>query len=325
MSDPKAILLSTWRQLVQRKLAPVAIVLVGAIVAIPVLLAKNPPAAPAPAPVKHDAGAANPATATPIVTLASDAENARRRRVLGSSKNPFTPAPVKIAAVKTTTAVTAVTTPGLPNLPTGGSTTSGGTATTPAAPAPSTSTPATGTTPAPPKKYELYSIAVRFGDSSSDTLDKINLGRDKPLPDAKNPILVYLGVEKGAKRAIFMVDSSVTPQGDGTCAPSPADCETVHLHEGDTEFFDVKDATGNVTAQYELDLVKIRTATTTSASKAAKSRASVSAAGRRAVRAHEAKVGPLRYRYDAATGTVERLGAKAWKATLARTAGYFSN
>jgi hypothetical protein len=179
--------------------------------------------------------------------------------------------------------------------------------------------------PAPKKKYELYSIAIRFGDSSAESLNKLNLGRDRPLPDAKDPILVYLGVEKGAKRAIFMVDSSVTPQGDGTCAPSPADCETVHLHEGDTEFFDVKGETGSVIGQYELDLVKIRTATTTSASKAAKSRASVSAAGRRAVRAHEAKVGPLRYRYDAATGTVERLGAKAWKATLARAAGYFSN
>jgi hypothetical protein len=79
---------NVWRQLVQRRLWPVAIVLVAGLAAVPVLLAKDPepvPAPPAPVAAQTDDELAE----QPIVTMASVEEAADRPRVLGKRKNPF--------------------------------------------------------------------------------------------------------------------------------------------------------------------------------------------------------------------------------------------
>ena len=125
---------------------------------------------------------------------------------------------------------------------------------------------------------------MRFGDSSSAELEKRNLPRLKALPSAEDPVLVYLGPGKDAKTAVFLLDEGVEVQGDGDCKPSPHNCETLHMHVGDTEFLDVKDESGNVTAQYQLDLLSIKTSRTKNAAEAWKARAKVSDAGRRVVR-----------------------------------------
>ena len=78
-----------WRFLVQRKLWPVALLLVAAAVAVPKLLAKEP-AAPAASVAAAKSGDSTLAT-EPIVALASDGDRAARRKVLGSPKNPFKP------------------------------------------------------------------------------------------------------------------------------------------------------------------------------------------------------------------------------------------
>ncbi len=85
---------NVWSGLVQRRLLPVAILLLGALVAVPFLLAKDPqPAAQAPEPAAQNSATAA-ATADPVVQLAdaSTGEAKPRRRVLGASKNPFEPA-----------------------------------------------------------------------------------------------------------------------------------------------------------------------------------------------------------------------------------------
>jgi hypothetical protein len=86
-------------------------------------------------------------------------------------------------------------------------------------------------------------------------------------------VLIYLGVLKDTRTAVFMIDAGVIAQGDGECAPSSTTCVTIHLNEGETEFFDVPaDAAGGTepiapadgtdatttTTQYQLDLIKIR-------------------------------------------------------------------
>ena len=142
-------------------------------------------------------------------------------------------------------------------------------------------------------------------------------------------MLIYLGVLKDQKTAVFIVDSGVVAQGDGTCRPSRTVCETIRLKEGETEFLDVPaestagtpaapDATP--TAQYQLDVVKIRKTTTTSAKKASKSLARVSKSGRKILRARILGDGPLHYRYDPKTGRVEKLSRKAYKAVVAKAA-----
>jgi hypothetical protein len=302
-----------WRQLVQRRLWPVALALVAALAAVPALLAKEPAPAPAPKPIPAGQSAVPAADGEPIVAMAS-AEEARRRRVLGARKDPFEPAPVKVPKATPTAAPVSDAPMEAPSKSSGGST--GG-----ARPTVPITLPAPVAVPQPEPvqkpSYPLHTLTVRFGATESSDLPKGKVRRLEALPSADEPVLVYLGVEDGGKVAVFMVDTGIEAQGDGVCKPDPAVCETLHLREGETEFFDVLDEDGKVTAQYQLDLVDIKRRTTASASKA---RAAESKAGRSVLRARQADVGPLRYRYDAESGTVRKIGKRAYKALLAKTA-----
>jgi len=282
-------------QLVERRLWPVAILLVAALAAVPVVLAKDPATPPA-TPVVQAEGE-NVLTEAPIVTQASiDAVNSRK--VLGKAKNPFgMPKPPKTAPTDKPSASALPQDeedPGKGTGSTGSTPPSSGGTTSPVAPV----APTTPTTPAKPAKtYDKYDLTVRFGDSAS-TPSKMTLKRLQPLPKTDLPALIYLGVSKDGKRAIFLLEQGVQVVGDGECDPTPEDCETLRLRAGETEFLDVVDETGATTAQYQLDLVKIHKGKTASASKATAS----SKAGRELL----ADRGRVPFRFDADSGTLER-------------------
>ena len=84
-------LLDPFKSLWQRKLWPVAVLLVGALVAVPMVLANEPISATPPANAQAKAEDDLPAT---FVTAAEPAEDGERRRVLGDPKDPFAPAPL---------------------------------------------------------------------------------------------------------------------------------------------------------------------------------------------------------------------------------------
>ena len=256
------VVTNTWRQLVRRRLWPVALLLVAALGAIPVLLSREP--APVPAPADPAGMSADPGDtlAEPVVAKVSAEDRDRRRRVLGARKDPFEPAPVPKA--KKPKAQAAGTVGGEPQAdgPTGGvvpppiAPSYGGGVTPPTLSVP-TGSPAAG-----PKRraHPAGSVIVRFGDAAGSLGRKLvrKLG---PLPDDETPLLVYVGLTKDRKKAIFMIDDALTPDGDGVCKPHPSSCETVRLAKGETEFFDVTDPdTGEVTAQLQLDLVAINRA-----------------------------------------------------------------
>ena len=91
---------NAWNGLLQRKLLPLAILLLAAIVAIPFLLSKDPeplPAAPA-SPSAAAGSKSEDSIAKPVVSVADANTAAARRRVLGYKKNPFEPAPAPKAA-----------------------------------------------------------------------------------------------------------------------------------------------------------------------------------------------------------------------------------
>jgi hypothetical protein len=324
---------NVWGQLVQRRLLPVAVLLVAALAAIPFVLRKDAKPEPVNVPVASS-GEAAAALPQPVVQLAQDGDQTKRRRVLGARKNPFEPATAATPPrTDRATAPTATTVSQTSSSPTAGGTTLESPGSAPSIPsvpssggtgsAPAVTAPPAGTAPVarPKPSYELYSITVRFGDPSADSLEKRTVSRLKPLPSSKDPILVYLGPSADAKTALFMVDESVDAWGDGTCDPSPADCQTIALREGDTEFFSTKDPqSGSTGTQYELDLVDIHTRKTASASMAQAARAEESSAGRQILNARLAADGPLRYRYDRESGMVRKLSAKAWKAAVARSA-----
>src|SRR3954468_20774866 len=108
------------RALVRRKLWPVALLLVGALVAVPVLLSKQPEdtsvAAVATAAPKDDGIAATfVSAADPADSADADAAVTKRRRTLGAEKEPFEPAPLpkkkKKKAVKRVAKATAAKAP----------------------------------------------------------------------------------------------------------------------------------------------------------------------------------------------------------------------
>jgi hypothetical protein len=296
----------TWRQLVRRRLWPVALLLLAALAAVPFLLAKNPEPAAVPAAPADNAASTTLAKDTSIVSVADapDAEGAPRRRVLGASKDPFEPAPAKKVKKSTTSTSQGSATPEATSTPaaSGGTSSGGGSS----APTSDTTAPVGSTTPAEPapkkKTYPLYTLTVRFGDSST-TPPRHKVTRLEALPDSDNPLLVYMGVKDGGKAAVFMLDSSVTPQGDGECEPSPADCETLVLRKGETEFFDVLDENGESTAQFELDLLDINTKKSTTREMKSVSNVKVG--------------GSLRYRYNARKGTLRQLGLHTRKTASA--------
>jgi hypothetical protein len=251
-------LTTTWRQLVRSRLWPVALLLLAALAAVPVLLARDATPVPTPplpqtsAPAETAKASDDDAFAEPVVAKASASDRNRRRRVLGSRKNPFEPAPIKKPKQKKHKAAEKADTT---------DTTGGTTApTTPSTGAPTT--PATPVAPAPAKKtYAPGTLIVRFGDPTGE-LEKMAVSKLGALPKDDTevgPLLVYTKLTDHGKKAVFLVDASLEPTGDGTCEPHPSNCETVELSEGETEFFDVIDPdTGEVTAQYELDLVDIK-------------------------------------------------------------------
>jgi hypothetical protein len=248
------VLTTTWRQLVRRRLWPVALLLVAAIAAVPMLLAREAEPVPTPSLPQTSAPAetakADDELAEPVVAKASSADRSRRRRVLGSRKDPFEPAPAPKAKKTKKKADEKTDAPKDTATDTGGKS------------APSTPTdtaPSTPVVPAKPKKtYAKDSLIVRFGDATSK-LERLNVEKLEPLPDDEEPLLIYMGLTDHGKKAVFLVDASLETTGDADCKPHASNCEKIELAKGETEFFDVIDEeTGDITAQYELDLIDIK-------------------------------------------------------------------
>jgi hypothetical protein len=248
------LITDTFRQLVRRRLWPVAALLLAAVVAVPLALAKSP----APAPPTPTTVAAKSDDVTTTFVALDDQKSAERRRVLGRTKDPFEPAPLpKAKKRKSTKAKAAATATATPTATPDSSSSSGGGTSAPGTPV-ATPTP-TPSGPTVPKG----SLKVRFGkvdDTSAAELPSSYLQPLEPLLDDTTPVLVFEHVTNEGKTAVFSIPGDVSAVGDGKCDPTPQNCETLKLHAGETEFVTVAGtaADGSATStQYELDLVKI--------------------------------------------------------------------
>jgi hypothetical protein len=249
---------STWRQLVRRKLWPVAVLLAAGLVAVPLVLAREAeiPVVP-PSPVAVQTTKADDAVAEPVVAEVTPEDRSRRRRVLGKVKDPFAPAPPKKTKKQASTAQTQVVpTAEEPSVDTG----SGGGGGTPVV-----------TEPAPEKTYySAGTIIVRFGEASETAdLQRLAIKKMQAVPDDELPLLIYMGLTDHGRKAEFLVDADVDVDGDGVCKPHKSTCETIELAVGETEFLDVispeyDEATSpeeeKYAASFQLDLVDIKRA-----------------------------------------------------------------
>jgi hypothetical protein len=236
------LLTNTWRQLVQRRLWPVAVLLLGALVAVPFVLGKSPDPVPVAGAPAASGVKANASSADPIVSMVSADETASTRRSLGDRHNPFASSAPKPKVKKSKSPAAQKPETVSDDAP-------------PASSGGGTPAPTTPTVPAPPTKtVPAGSIVVGWGAADGIDLERKTLQRDEALPDADDPALVFTGLKDGGKTAVFMVSEGLKAFGDGTCVPKDT-CETIELQAGDTEFFEYEgdaDAT-----QFELDLVKI--------------------------------------------------------------------
>ena len=217
-----------WAELRERRLWPVAVALLVALVAVPVVLVK-PAEQPSQAATPTPAGSPGDPLAKQAVVKAFEAKPLVAISKLDqfSSKDPFKPIeqlqPLAASNVVAVTGNGAGATSGGTSTPSGGSTPGGGQG---------------GSTPKPatPKKYTyVVDLTFRAGKDSQRYQGFNRLGM---LPSQASPLLVYLGVDGTASQAAFLVDSTLTASGEGQCRPSATSCGVVYLQPGEKETFD---------------------------------------------------------------------------------------
>jgi hypothetical protein len=245
--------------LVDKRLWPIAIVLIVAVFAVPVLLAK-PASKPTPG-----ASAVTPNVAPPNglpapgtkVALAGSGPGGGQ--VTGAAHDPFQQIHGTVATATTvSTAATgaASTTGGATTgaFVTTGSTTGSTTGATTGTTTPTTTTTATGT--APPTPEPRTQVVLRFGVSPGSRPQR-SLDPLTPLPSVARPLFVYLGAVNSNTRAVFLVSADVDQAtGEGRCTPDKTICSQVELRAGQTEYFTVQTSKGTV--RYRLDVVKLK-------------------------------------------------------------------
>lgn len=244
----KAIALDLWDQ----RLWPLAVLLVAAIAAVPVLLGgPGEPADPVTPPAAA-AVAATPASLGGAITAAQPGLPGARRRA-GALRDPFARKripPRPLADTPRDPGATGGTeAPGtsLPDLD------------LPPLDLPPLDLPPSGgpslDPPAGAPKEEVDLVTVRVGRAGDVSLRR-DVEQRTPLPSVADPFLVFLGNKPDGASAQFLVSDVAVPTGDGTCRPSPQVCEEIVMQAGDVEFFDVTQPDGTV-VQYQLEVVTV--------------------------------------------------------------------
>jgi hypothetical protein len=277
----------------EKRLWPVALGLLVALVAVPMLLSSRAKTTPV-AEVPPAGPVAPPATAVPAVSITATPGHSR---LTGRARDPFKQQ--QQSKTTTTTATTsstagkgAATTASSTSGSSGsnGATRSGGTgvATTPTTTTRTTTTTTTTTPPTvTPKSMptgltvtQSYHVIVSITNPAGgvDTIDPLE--RLSPLPSKQEPLLVELGVLKGGHRVLFVVQPGTVVSGPGTCTPGPIDCEILSLGSDQIESLSTQSATG-VVAVAQFAVTAITADGHPSAAAADKARRMESAAGRR--------------------------------------------
>ena len=242
------------RDLVERKLWPIAVLLLAAAVAVPMYLGRaSADEAPLPATsLQADAGKVSKAA----IKVDDGAAGDNRP---GAVRNPFKQLhmPKKAAAPAAPSTKTPAADQPTGSGGSGGSDGSDGSQSPPATGGNSGSGDATDKPKTPAgDPLDIYHLSLRFGRAEATQLKTYHdVARLSPLPTTDNPFFVYTGVLKDGKTAVFLLSSDATATGDGHCRPSSKSCQTIEVKEGDTEFFDL--TVDGEAVQYQLDVVKV--------------------------------------------------------------------
>jgi hypothetical protein len=286
MNQAKIFARDLFDDLVERKLWPVALVLLAALVAIPLVLAKPASNATSALPGASEtapavSGASSPLTAFEPVVSSSSGTSGESKGLRGKVKNPFSPKGIDFAAADAAGSVAPMPGVGTAEVATG-DTAPGAGDTAPAA----GNTGSQGGSGTEGKKYFVYTAKVRFGEEG-DTETR-TLSEFRSLPSSDNPIAVFMGVKTDGKTAVFLMSSSTTTTGDGDCEPTDSECTFLYLKPGDSQLIETVTPEGEIVT-YELELVDISVKETDGPKNAAASgkgsKAAAKKSSRRALRA----------------------------------------
>ena len=283
------------RDLVEKKLWPVALLLVAALVAVPVVIGGSSEAPPAP-PATPAAVIPGADTGKSLITVADETANARTARQ-GRLQDPIfdPPADSGQAADAGVSAVAgAGSGSGAPAAPTATSAPAG---TSAPADKPAPGTPAAPSPVATDDTSRYLRTVVRWYASARSAATPIR--RLTPLGGAKDPAALYLGVTKSeATYAVFLLAPGATSEGDARCEDDG--CRVIGLRKGQSQVVTVPASDGGAPRRYQLDVVSVKTVTT-DAETAAEMRGKVHGDGRDVMRemwqddATADALGPIRY------------------------------
>lgn len=267
----KAVLLGVIEDLRAKRLWPVALLMIVALVALPLVMLEpaaptSAPADPAGSTAEAPAGLPSPeqaltgeGDAKALVTLAV----LQRPSSLDSfdSRNPFRPlqpldgseatdealADVGGSDVDSTLASLDGDSGGGSSVPDAGDP-SGGAPGGPPLPELPDSDPDTAPQPAPepipepqpvPEPETLtYALDVSFTNPEGVERSYRSLPRLSMLPSSASPLLIYLGVDETGTKAVFLVDAKLRAEnGEGSCRPNPAECATLEIEPGEQQTF----------------------------------------------------------------------------------------
>jgi hypothetical protein len=260
MNSVNAFVRSTIDDLVEKRLWPVAAVLLIALIAIPVLL-RNP-ADEAPAPVSTAVtpavGAGDALSAfQPAVSTEGKKSSEIRKQLEGfDTKDPFKPQNMGGGGSSSSSGSVEVqsgdatagggsTDPSIADAPPLG--TSGGGA------VPGASSDTSGTPTQSETFYYTYAADVRFGKEGN--LDRKTLNQFRSLPSSEDPVVVFMGVKEDGETAIFLLSSAATSTGEGNCEPDDT-CTFLYMKEGDEQRIEAVNENDEVVT-YELVLLGI--------------------------------------------------------------------
>ena len=294
------------RDLVEKKLWPVAALLLAAIVAVPMLIGSSAePPAPAPAPT-----AAVAPEAKSLVTVADRAVTGPDARP-GAIRDPFYDPP---EAPEETVAPAAGTAPASTAAAATGAAKSGPKEAVqpppPAGPTPPTPAQQPG---GPAANGSYHRTMVQWYETRAGASRP--LARLTPLGGAAQPAALFLGITKSkGSYAMFLLAPGVTSHGDGTCE-NETNCRMIGLKAGETQVVTLAPAADGRSRQLRLKVTSVK-AIRSDAATARERRAHVHADGRKAMRemwqdrpTAEA-LGPIRYDENAGLLFKVRTAAK---------------
>jgi hypothetical protein len=244
------------RDLVERRLWPVALLLVVAAVAVPVYLGRSTSddnATDAPLP-----GATAQTTPKASKAAVSLDEAADESDGVGRVHNPFKQKRVPKAKVADTSSTDKGSAGGASPADDSSSGSSGG------------STPSTGgdtdtggtddtskDDDTAKKDVDVSHVSLHLGPVGQLTTYK-DVARLSPLPSADKPLFIFTGVLKDGETAVLLPASTiqVSEESDVECKPSNKSCQRLELSEDDTVFYTIA---GDAKAvQYQLDVISVR-------------------------------------------------------------------